>query len=59
MKYFIINVTVHPASHNASMDTSEFFMLGKICACLARSGSIGKFNSPSIVDLIICPLGKF
>ena len=40
------------------MKTSEFFMFGKICACLDIFGNIGKSNSPSIVDLIIFPLGN-
>ena len=30
-----------------------------MCACLAVLGRIGKSNSLSIVDMIICPLGYF
>ena len=41
------------------METSECFIFGKMCACLAVLGNIGKSNSPSILDLIICPLGYF
>ena len=59
VKYFILNVTIHPASHSAPMETSECLIFGKICACIAVLGSMGKYNSPSIVDLIICPLGNF
>ena len=49
VKYFILKVTVHPASHNAAMKNNYFFILGKICACITISGSIGEYNSPSIV----------
>ena len=41
------------------METSECFMLGKICAPIAIFGNIVKSNRPSILDLIICPLGYF
>ena len=41
------------------MDTSECFMFGKRCDCLDLFVNVGKYNSPSIADLIICPLGKF
>ena len=41
------------------METSECFIFGKICACLDVIGNIVKYNSPYIVDLIICPLGHF
>ena len=41
------------------MDNRTFFMLGRICACIAIFCNIGKSNSHSIVDLIICPLGNF
>ena len=57
--YFILNVTVQMASHNAPMKTSDCFMFGKICSCLAIFGNTGKSNPPSIVDLIIYPLGNF
>ena len=32
-------------------------MFGHICACLAVFCNVGKYNTPSIVDLIACPLG--
>ena len=35
------------------------FMFEIICTCPAIFGNIGKSNSPSFVDLIICPLGNF
>ena len=34
-------------------------MFGNICACIAVLGNIGKYNHPSIVDLIIRPLVIF
>ena len=52
-------MTVHPASRNDPMETIKYYMFGKICACIAIFANIGKYNSPSIVDLIICPLGQF
>ena len=58
MTSFFINVTIHPASHSSTMETSERLIFGKICACLALIVSIGKSNPPSIVDLIVCPLGN-
>ena len=54
--YLILNMTIHTASHSAPMETSDYLTFGKICACLAVLGSIGKSNSPPIVDLITCPL---
>ena len=59
MTSFILNVEIHPAPHSAPMETSECFIFGKICACLDVRGNIGKYNSPSIVDIVICPLGHF
>ena len=59
VKSFILNVTVHPASHTSPMETCECFMFGKIFACIAIFGNIGKTHSPFIVDLIIYPLGNF
>ena len=41
------------------METSECFIFGKIRECISVLGNIGKYNSTYIVDLIICPLGKF
>ena len=41
------------------METSEIFMSGNIFACLYVLGKIGKSNYPSIIDLIVCPLGNF
>ena len=41
------------------METSECFMFGNLCACIAVLGNIGKYNHPSIVDLIIRPLVSF
>ena len=57
MTSLILNVTIHPASHSHPMETSECLVFGKICACLAVFGSIVKYNSPSIVDLVIYLLG--
>ena len=57
--YFIINVTIHPASRSAPMETIECLIFRKICACIAVLGSIGKYNSSSVVDLIIFPLVNF
>ena len=34
-------------------------MFGNICACLAVLVNMGKYNSLSIVDIIICPLVHF
>ena len=59
VKYFFLNVKTHPASHSAPMETSECLIFSRILACLAVLGSIGKSNSPSIVDMIICTLGQF
>ena len=59
MTSLILNVTVHMVLHNDPIETSGCFMLGKICSYLAIYSSIGKSDSPSIVDLMICPLGKF
>ena len=59
MSYFILNVTVQPASHSDIMETSECFMFGNICACITVIGNIGKYNHPSILDLIVRPLGNF
>ena len=50
---------MQPESHSDPMETSECFMFGKICESIAVFGNIGKYNPPSIVDLIICPLGHF
>ena len=47
------------AAHSYSMDTSECFMFGKICAYLFVFGNIGKPNPLSIVDLIISSIGCF
>ena len=55
----ILNVTVHLESHNSSMETSECFVFGKIYACIAIFGNIGKSNSNSIVDIVIHSLGNF
>ena len=41
------------------METSEFFMFGNICACLVVFVNIGEYNPPSIVDMVIYPLGNF
>ena len=57
--YFILNVKIYPTSHSATMETSECFIFGRICAYIAVLGNIGKYNSPSIVNMIICPLGNF
>ena len=59
LKYFILNVTIYPASHSSPMETSACLVFGKICACISVLGSIGKYDSPSMVDMIICPLGHF
>ena len=34
-------------------------MFGNICVCLAVLVNMGKYNSLSIVDIIICPLVQF
>ena len=52
-------MTIHIASHSSPMETSECLIFDKICAYPAVLGSIGKSNSPSIVDIIICLLGNF
>ena len=59
MTYFILNVTVNPASHSAPMETSECFIFGQICACLDVLFNIGKYNPDSIDDMMIFPLGIF
>ena len=59
MTSFILNITVHPVSHNSPMVTSEYFMFGKICTCIGIFVNIDKSNSPSILDLIVYPLGHF
>ena len=59
MTYFILNAIIQPSSNSALMETSECFIFEKMCACLAVLGNIGEYNSPSIVDMIICPLGYF
>ena len=59
MIYFIINVNIHPATHSALMETSEYFIFDEICACIDLLGNISKYNSLSIVDLIICPSRHF
>ena len=58
MTSFILNVIIHTESHSAKMETGECLIFWKTCACLAVLGSIGKYNSPSIVDLIIFTLGN-
>ena len=57
--YLILKVTVQPASHIVPMEINECFMFGNICACLHVLGNIGKFNSHSILDIIIGPLEHF
>ena len=56
---FILNDTIYPASHSSPMETSACLVFGKICACISVLGSIDKYDSPSMVDMIICPLGHF
>ena len=41
------------------METSEYFIFGNIYACIYVLGNRGKYNPPSIIDLIICSLGNF
>ena len=59
MTHFILNWTIHPKSHSDTMDTSECFIFGKICYCRLVLGNMGKYNPPSIMNMIICPLGIF
>ena len=55
----ILNVTVYLAPHSAQMETSEYFMFGKICYCIAVFGNIGESNLLYMVDLIIFLFGHF
>ena len=59
MLFLILNITIHLAPNKTPTDTSKLFMFGKICFFRAMLGSIGRSKSPYIVDLILCPLGKF
>ena len=58
LTYFILNMTVWPASDNDPMDTCECLCLGKYVPVLLF-GNIGKSYSPSNLYLMIYPLGIF
>ena len=59
MKSLILKVTVHLASHKYPLDTGELFMFAKNMILSCNFGNIGRSKSPSVVDMIICPLGDF
>ena len=52
-------MTFQPVPHSSTMETSECFMFVKLCTFIYVFGNIGKYNPPSIVDLVISSLGNF
>ena len=58
---FLVNVAVHPASHNWPMEISDpapWSSAGKMWAAVASGGSVGYGRLAVWVDVMVAPSGR-